>query len=139
MERTAKQHAVLIVDDEPSVLKALNRLLRDEDYRVYTAGNYDEAMTHLTQTQFAVVISDYRMPDVSGDDLLAIVQSRFPQTMRVMLSGTALSRSVPQTIAAGVLHCQIFLSKPWNDDDLRRTVRECIAQFETANGAVSNS
>jgi predicted component of type VI protein secretion system len=49
-----------------------------------------------------------------------------------MLSGNASTKSVPATIADGILHCQIFISKPWDDDELRKTIRECIAEYEAA-------
>lgn len=132
MGKTAKRHAVLIVDDEPSILKALSRLLHEEDYSTVTSDTYEDAVALLSEQTFAVVISDFCMPNVSGGDLLGIVKAKSPRTMRVMLSGSASSGSVPATIANDILHCQFFLAKPWNDEELLRVIRDCIARYEAA-------
>jgi DNA-binding NtrC family response regulator len=131
VEHVAKRHSILIVDDESSVLKALQRLLRDEDYVVHTASTFKEAMELLSKHTFSVVITDFKMPGVCGADLLGFVQAKCPQTFRVMLSGATDSRSVPTTIADGILHCQLFITKPWDDAELQSTIRKCIAEYES--------
>ncbi|HKK20585.1 MAG TPA: response regulator [candidate division Zixibacteria bacterium] len=132
MTGTSKRNSILIVDDDSSILKALKRALQDEDYEVFTANEWHETVDLLAKHTFSVVISDFLMPGICGDDLLNMVQSKSPRTIRVMLSGNASTKSVPATIAAGILHCQIFISKPWDDDELRKTIRECIAEYEAA-------
>ncbi len=131
-QNTTKRHSILIVDDETSVLKALKRLLSDEDYNVYTAGNYRETMELLTKHTFSVVITDFKMPGICGDDLLDVIKARSPQTIRVMLSGASDTKSVPSTIADGILHCQLFIGKPWNDDELLSTIRKCVSEYESS-------
>jgi len=137
-ERTAvgestKRYSVLIVDDEPSVLKALQRLLRDEDYQVHTAASYEEAMGWLDRQPFAVVLSDYKMPGVPGDELLAIVMKKQPKAVRMMLTGAAYAKAPNAAITEGVLHCQVFLAKPWNDDELVATLRHGVACYDNAD------
>jgi DNA-binding NtrC family response regulator len=139
MENTAKRHAILFVDDEKSILKSLQRLLSDEDYTVFTASNYNETLEMLAQHTFAVVISDFKMPGICGDDLLGVVKVKCPRTYRVMLSGTSDSMSVPATIADGILHCQKFISKPWNDQELINTIRKCIAEYEAGVESHTNA
>ncbi len=132
MKENIKRNAILIVDDDPSILSALKRALRDEDYDVYTAIDWNQTAELLSIHTFSVVISDFLMPGVSGDDLLSMVKSKSPKTIRVMLSGNASSKSVPVGIANGILNCQIFISKPWDDDELRNTLRGCITEYEAA-------
>ena len=80
------------------------------------------------------------MPDICGDDLLSIVKAKSPHTRRIMLSGTADTSMVPEPIADSILHCQVFLSKPWDDEKLLATVRKCIKEYEATRKAstVSN-
>jgi DNA-binding NtrC family response regulator len=130
VENPAEGNAVLIVDDEPSVLKALKRLLGEEAYEIYMAESHEGAMELMASHTFAVVITDFRMPGVSGDDILGFVKAKSPRTIRVMLSGSAYSCSVPDSIANGILNCQVFIAKPWNDDELRATIKKCIAEYE---------
>jgi YesN/AraC family two-component response regulator len=85
-------------------------------------------MDLLARHSFAVVMTDFKMPDVCGSDLLGLVGARFPTTIRIMLSGSADSRYVPAAIAGSILNCQVFVSKPWNDEELRTTIRRCIAE-----------
>jgi DNA-binding NtrC family response regulator len=139
VENTDKHHSILIVDDEPSILKALQRLLSDEDYGVFTASSYKETMELLSKHTFSVIITDFKMPGICGDTLLGIVKVKCPDTFRVMLSGASDSWSVPATIADGILHCQIFMTKPWNDQELLRTIRKCIVEYETAVENHSNT
>jgi DNA-binding NtrC family response regulator len=139
VENTAKRHSILIVDDETSVLKALQRLLSDEDYEVVTASSYKETMELLSKRTFSVIITDFKMPGICGDTLLGIVKVKCPETFRVMLSGASGSWSVPTTIADGILHCQLFMAKPWNDQELLKTIRKCIAEYEVAVESHSNT
>lgn len=133
MGASIKRHSILIVDDESSVLKALQRLLRDEDYSIRTASSYEEAMEWLERQPFAVVMSDYMMPGVSGDELLGMVKKKYPSTVRVMLSGAAYAKSPNPAITEGTLHCQIFIAKPWNDDKLIETIRNSVISYESAD------
>jgi DNA-binding NtrC family response regulator len=122
--------AILIVDDEPLLLQALKRALREENYTVHTATSCGEAIAMLPTTSYSVVISDFNMPGMSGEHLLEIVRDKYPHCLRVMMSGATDARSVPDSISDGILHCEIFVSKPWHDDDLRTLIRQCIAEYE---------
>ena len=120
---------VLIVDDDRSVLKALRRSLADENYRILTTDSTREAIDLLATNRVAVVISDFKMPGMSGADLLAYVEARHPQCIRIMLSGASDTEAVPDSVADGILHCQRFITKPWNDISLAASIRECVAQY----------
>ncbi len=117
---------LLLVDDEPNIPKALRRSLRGEGYRFLTASSADEAYDLLRVTPVDVVISDYRMPGVTGSEFLAEVSSRYPRTVRLMLSGEADMEGVIDAINQGSIYK--FLNKPWSNDRLRDVVRAAAAK-----------
>jgi putative nucleotidyltransferase with HDIG domain len=115
---------VLFVDDEVNILKALTRLFRQEPLRVYTASSAGDALALLASEPIQVVVSDQRMPGVTGVKLLAQVREQFPEVVRIMLTGyTEIDVAVE-----AINHGEIWrmLTKPWNDQELRVTVRQAL-------------
>lgn len=110
---------LLCVDDEQFILSALQRLFKSQ-YEVLTAGSGQAAVKLLEQTPVDVVISDQRMPGMTGVDLFKHIRETAPSTMRVLLTGYA---DLPATIEA-VNSGEVFryVTKPWNNDSLRMTV-----------------
>ena len=80
-------HTVLFVDDEVNILKALQRLLRHEEMNVLCASRAEEALEVLERTPVQLVVTDQRMPEMSGVDLLAAVRERHTDVVRMMLTG----------------------------------------------------
>lgn len=119
---------LLLVDDEQSILNALTRVLRKEPYRVLTALGGEEALEILEKDTVHVVASDFRMPGKSGIELMREVKLRFPGTVRVILSGFADGHVIVDSINVGEVYR--FLPKPWNDDELVVTLRQCFEQYE---------
>lgn len=118
--------AILIVDDEPGVLSALRRLLRQDRYEIYTAESGAAGLALLGEHPVDLVISDMRMPQMSGAEFLASVRSRWPDTVRLLLTGYADIASVVSAINdGGVYH---YLHKPWDDQDVRLTVKRSMEQ-----------
>lgn len=102
---------ILLVDDEPQVLKSLHRLLRSR-FEVETAAGGHEALAKLELFRPDVVISDFRMPVMNGAELLLEVKRRYPLTLRLILSGYADLEAVPGLVGqAGISR---YLHKPWN-------------------------
>lgn len=124
----ARVHTILFVDDEKPVLKALKRSFIDENYRVLTAENAQDAFDLLSRSRISLIISDYRMPGMTGTELLARVRDRDPSTIRILLTGAADTRTVTNAIDEGILYK--YITKPWDDDELRLTVRLALAQYE---------
>jgi putative nucleotidyltransferase with HDIG domain len=122
--RTAR--TVLFVDDEVNILKALQRMLRCEDMKVLTASRGSEALDLLQKQPAQVVVTDQRMPEMTGVDLLAAVRERWPDTVRMMLTGYTEMGIAVEAINRG----EIFrlITKPWNDDELRATLRQAFDQ-----------
>lgn len=119
---------VLCVDDEINVLSALSRLLRKETYRFLTAGHGAEGLAILEREPVQVVIADQRMPGMTGLEFLKQVKVRYPDTVRVVLSGTADVNVVLDAINHGEVFR--FVTKPWNDEELKVTIRQCLSQYE---------
>jgi FixJ family two-component response regulator len=118
--------SVLCVDDEHHILSTLRRLFLEEGWRVRCASSGSEALAALEREPVGVVISDQRMPEMSGTELLREVKKRHPETIRVILSGFAEISSVVDAINDGEVHR--FVGKPWTDDDLVAMLRECFEQ-----------
>ena len=120
-----ENNTVLVVDDDPPILKAIQRVLRKEPCRVLTAASAEKGMALLAEEDIQIVISDKNMPRTDGLVFLKQVKSEFPQVLTIMLTGNAdLNSAVEAINAAGVFK---YLVKPWDDDDLRFTVREALA------------
>ncbi|MBW8461613.1 HD domain-containing phosphohydrolase [Acidovorax sp.] len=113
---------VLCVDDEPSILAALKRVLRSEDCQVLQAGSGAEALTLLEQHPVDVVVSDMRMPAMDGAQLLAQVRQRWPHTARVLLTGYADMNATITAINEGQIYR--YIHKPWDENELRLTIRQ---------------
>jgi DNA-binding NtrC family response regulator len=115
---------VVCVDDEPAVLSSLQRLLRNEPYRVMTTGKPEEAMTWVLEKRARIVIVDQRMPGMSGLELLELVRSCSPSTARVMLTGQSdLSGVLKRTKLEAI---DRLLRKPWDGDELKGTLRSLL-------------
>jgi two-component system, NtrC family, sensor kinase len=118
---------ILCVDDEPNVLNALRRLFMDEQYTILTATSAKEGLEQLEHNNVQIVISDYRMPITNGVEFLQEVRERWPDTVRIVLSGYADTASIVSAINEGQIYK--FVPKPWNDDDLKVTIANAIERY----------
>lgn len=118
------QWTLLLVDDEPYVLSGLTRVFRREDYRLLTANNGFEALELLAVNMVHVIISDQRMPDMTGIELLRRVKKLYPETTRIILSGYAELTTVTDAINRGAIWK--YFTKPWPEESLREVVRQAI-------------
>jgi response regulator RpfG family c-di-GMP phosphodiesterase len=116
--------AVLCVDDEANILNALTRVLRRAGHHVLTAQGGAEALALLKKQSVDVIISDMRMPQMDGAELLATVAARWPDTVRLLLTGYADIESTVAAINKGGIYR--YLAKPWEDNDLSLTVGRAI-------------
>ena len=121
-------YRILLVDDEPNVLKSLQRIFRQENYQITLAGNGQEALEHLKNGAFQLMISDYMMPIMNGAELLKRAKAIQPEMIRIMLTGHADTGAVMGAINEGAVYK--FILKPWNDDDLRVTVALALEQYD---------
>jgi len=122
------ERTLLLVDDEPNILRSLVRLLRRDGYRILTAGSGSEGLEVLEKERVGVIISDQRMPEMTGTEFLSRVKERHPETVRLVLSGYTDLDSVTDAINRGAIYK--FLTKPWEDDLLRKNITEAFEHYE---------
>ena len=122
------KHAVLCVDDEKQILSSLKRLLRKEKFNLFTATNGEDGLKIMGSRDIHLVISDHRMPHMSGISFLAKVRETYPDTIRILLTGYTEIDSIKAAINEG--HVYKFLLKPWNDDNLKQDIREGLERYD---------
>lgn len=115
---------LLCVDDEQNILSALRRLFRQDGYRILTAGSGEEGLSLLEGEPVDLVISDMRMPEMDGARFLERVSSRWPDTLRILLTGHADIASTIEAINRGRIFR--YIAKPWDDQDVRLIVRHAL-------------
>lgn len=120
---------ILLVDDEALILKALERLLKRAGFQVLTADNAEQALQVLAVTPCKVVISDYRMPDMTGAVLLKHINKQYPHIVCMILSGYADFKAVIDLLNTGIAFR--FLQKPWDDSHLIAEVQAAFHNYQT--------
>jgi two-component system, probable response regulator PhcQ len=118
------QYTVLIVDDEPDIRDMLTQALSREPYEVLCADSAEEALDIIAQEPVDVVLSDEKMPGMSGTEFLAIVRRQYPDTIRMILTGHASLESAIHAINEGEIYR--FFTKPCNMVDLMVTIRQAL-------------
>lgn len=121
-------HKLLIVDDEPANLRLLERLFR-RDFQVITAASGAEALLVLEQQDVALIITDQRMPGMTGIELLKRTASLRPHMVRIILTGYTDIEALVEAINCGQVYR--YVTKPWNNDDLRQMVARAVEHYET--------
>lgn len=120
---------VLFVDDEIGILNAVKRLLRKEEYEIVAISEPEEALKLLESgKEIDVIVSDYRMPQINGVEFLKKAKVLAPDTVRIVLTGFSDVTSIVNAINEGEIYK--FLSKPWNDDELKINIRHAIELCE---------
>jgi len=126
------ERTLLLVDDEPLILATTERVLREEGYRILTATNADQGFELLAINRVGVVLSDIRMPGISGLEFLSRVKHLYPNTIRIALSGYADMDMVTNAINQGAIYK--FLTKPIGNELLRHTLKKAFERFESVPG-----
>jgi DNA-binding NarL/FixJ family response regulator len=120
---------ILFVDDEPSVLRAMQRLFYDDHYDVLTASGGQAALELLKENgPVQLIISDQRMPGMTGVEFLQQVKQQWPDTRRVILSAFPDSDVLLTAVNEGRVHR--FLVKPWDNDAIVTVVKEMLDEYE---------
>jgi response regulator RpfG family c-di-GMP phosphodiesterase len=124
------KHTLLLVDDEVSVTKALKRTFRKEPYEIHVASSGQEGLKTLKEAQkpFSLIISDQRMPKMTGAQFFEEAKNIFPQAIRILLTAYSDIDAIVDAVNRGEIHR--YLNKPWNDDDLLLQVRQSLEQYE---------
>ncbi|WP_449466831.1 EAL domain-containing protein [Stenotrophomonas humi] len=131
---TRPDRTLLLLDDEENVLRSLVRLFRRDGYRILAAGNVRDAFDLLAINDVQVILSDQRMSDMSGTEFLGRVKMLYPDTIRLVLSGYTDLNTVTDAINRGAIYR--FLTKPWNDDELREHIRQAFRTHDEKQGGI---
>jgi response regulator RpfG family c-di-GMP phosphodiesterase len=126
MRLTAK-HTLLIVDDEPDVCDSVHDLLRRE-FRVLKAHSGQEGFQVMQEEEVHIIMTDQRMPQVTGVELLTKVKARNPRAVRMLFTGYADLESIIAAINQG--HVYHFLKKPWQPEELLEAVRQASLEYD---------
>lgn len=125
-----RTRTLLLVDDEASILSSLKRLFRRDGYRILTATSGTEGLALLAEQAVDVILSDQRMPDMTGIEFMREARRLHPHTVRITLSGYTDLESIIEAVNEGAVYK--FLTKPWDDDLLRNHVAQAFEQSELA-------
>ena len=115
MANSKEKYRILVVDDSVNTLEVIQRNLTSQGYRVFIAQRVDEAIRILESTSIDLVITDYKMPKVSGLDLIKHIRENFKNTEVMMITGYA---SVEGAVLAVKTGAEEYLAKPFTDEEL---------------------
>lgn len=120
-------YKLLIVDDDKPNIRLLERVFR-KDYFCLTASSAEEAISLLDQHEVAVIITDQRMPQMTGIELLKKSADRRPHMVRILLTGYTDLEALVEAVNCGLVYT--YVSKPWNNDDLKLRVGRAVEHYE---------
>ncbi|ACM21846.1 response regulator [Geotalea daltonii FRC-32] len=119
---------VMLVDDEAYVISALQRALIDESYETTGVNSGEAALQLMEGKSYKVVISDERMPGMDGATFLSVVKERYPETVRIMLTGHASVDATMKAVNNGEIYR--FFVKPWDEVQLKLAIRSAIEKYD---------
>jgi response regulator RpfG family c-di-GMP phosphodiesterase len=119
----ASKPKILLVDDEERILRSLNMLLRTQ-YQIFATSDGNEALQILRQEKIHVIISDQRMPIMSGTELLRQARDIAPDTIRILLTGYSDADAALDALNEGEIFR--YISKPWGSKELRETIAQAV-------------
>lgn len=123
---------LLLLDDEANIIRALTRILRRDGYRILSTTSVQEAFSLLAENEVQVIISDQRMPEMSGTEFFSQVKAIHPDTVRIVLSGYTDLKSVTDAINEGAIYK--FLTKPWDDRQIREHIQQAFQYHAAIQG-----
>lgn len=119
---------ILFLDDEQPILNSLRRVLRKEGYEISLCTDPDDALRIIRESSIEIVVSDHLMPGMTGTEFFALASRLHPHVYRIMLTGQADMDVAIRCINEG--HVHRFLTKPWDDDQLKQILREAARQIQ---------
>ena len=123
-----EQRTLLFVDDEVRLLRSIERGLLDEPYHLLFAESGAEALKILAQQEVHILVTDMRMPEMTGLELLKIVKEQYPQIVRIVLSGYTQATTLLTAINQGEIFR--FITKPWKmEEDFKPAIRQAIEHY----------
>lgn len=127
MEDSIEKRKILFVDDEKQILKSLRRVFFKSDYNCFYADSGEKALKILNEYNINLIISDVRMPEMDGFELLKKVKDDYPEVIRLILSGYSKKEDVVDALGKNLM--RTYLQKPWNNSELLNIIRK-VFEFE---------
>src|SRR5437763_361997 len=127
MTQDRPRHTILVVDDEPDVVKSVQDLLRF-DYKVLGTTRATEGFRLMESQEVHVVMSDQRMPEMTGVQFLNRVRGDHPEAIRLLFTGYADLRAVIDAINQGNVYR--YITKPWDPDELQTVIRDAVQHYD---------
>jgi DNA-binding NtrC family response regulator len=125
---------VLFVDDEERLLNSLKRGLIDEPYKCLFANSGPQALEVLSKNPVQVIVTDMRMPEMNGLELLRLVREKYPDIIRIVLSGYTQITTLLTAINEG--HIYKYITKPWKlEEEFKPQIRAALEYWEQRNAA----
>jgi FixJ family two-component response regulator len=121
-------HKILFVDDEVNILKALQRLMRKSAYETDYVSSGKEALEKIRRTSYSVIVTDMRMPEMSGVELVRKANEKDRMSVKIVLSGYSDIEDIMSAINGGHIHS--YITKPWKDTDLMIALMNACEMFE---------
>ncbi len=124
-----EKRTILFVDDEVRLLRSIERGMLDEPYRMLFAESGKDALKLLETSEVHILVTDMRMPEMTGLELLKIVKERYPRIVRLVLSGYTQATTLLTAINQGEIFR--FITKPWKmEEDFKPAIRQAIEQYD---------
>ncbi len=117
-------HTILFIDDEKDILNSLYRLFLEEGYKIFLADSANEGLKILEKEEIELVMVDQKMPEMDGIELLQVVKNRWPNIIRIMLTGEGYTQTARTAIYDSAVYRYIL--KPWNDEEIKKDVRQAF-------------
>jgi len=124
----AKEIQVLFLDDEESIIDGMQRLFMRESFGIAATTQVDEARAVLAKEKIKVIVSDQRMPQISGVAFLREVKEKYPDVIRILFTGYTDFTAAEEAINLGEVYR--FISKPWKTTELVTTIRQSIEHYD---------
>ncbi len=121
------EHSIFLIDDDPNVLSSLKRLFRNKGYSVFTFLDGSHGLKALAENDVSVIVVDYKMPGLSGIEVLQKARDISPDTIRVMITGNLDLELALEAISRGEVYR--IIKKPWNDLELKVTIDQCLEKY----------
>src|SRR6266567_4492528 len=122
-----RRHTILVVDDEADVVHSVQDLLR-LDYRVLGATRAEEALKLVQEEEVHIVMTDQRMPEMTGVEFLRRIRGEHPDAVRLLFTGYADIKAVIDAINQGNVYR--YITKPWDPDELQSVIKEAVERYD---------